>query len=220
VINYVYEIPFGLRRKHLSKGLAGEILGDWGLDGIWSASSGMHFTPGLSGGVSNSAGGGGDRPNRARLTRLYAMMLGAQSVRPDMKVKIIWVNTWFDPPREADAAKAEPDAYRALLARQMLLARAETSAAAIKPEMGVSVITLNPAEALAAEKATGIRFVLAPVVSKDNPLRHDPARLTAALLDRLTHHAQILLFQGESYRFRESRQRGKEEAPLPTTSRP
>ena len=31
--------------------------------------------------------------------------------------------------------------------------------------------------------------------------------LTAALLDRLTHHAQILLFQGESYRFRESRQR-------------
>jgi DNA replication protein DnaC len=32
------------------------------------------------------------------------------------------------------------------------------------------------------------------------------ATLTAALLDRLTHHAQILLFQGESYRFRESRQ--------------
>jgi DNA replication protein DnaC len=32
------------------------------------------------------------------------------------------------------------------------------------------------------------------------------ATLTAALLDRLTHHAQILLFHGESYRFRESRQ--------------
>lgn len=37
------------------------------------------------------------------------------------------------------------------------------------------------------------------------------ATLTAALLDRLTHHAQILLFQGESYRFRESRQQRKEE---------
>ncbi len=33
------------------------------------------------------------------------------------------------------------------------------------------------------------------------------AALTAALLDRLTHHAHVLLFQGESHRFRESRQR-------------
>jgi DNA replication protein DnaC len=44
------------------------------------------------------------------------------------------------------------------------------------------------------------------------------ATLTAALLDRLTHHAQILLFQGESYRFRESRQQHKEVAALPTGS--
>ena len=28
--------------------------------------------------------------------------------------------------------------------------------------------------------------------------------LTAALLDRFTHHSHILLFEGESYRFRES----------------
>ncbi|MGO0122932.1 IS21-like element helper ATPase IstB [Desulfothermobacter acidiphilus] len=33
------------------------------------------------------------------------------------------------------------------------------------------------------------------------------ATLTGALLDRLTHHAHILLFKGESYRFRESQQR-------------
>jgi DNA replication protein DnaC len=31
----------------------------------------------------------------------------------------------------------------------------------------------------------------------------DPV-LTAALLDRLTHHSHILVFEGESYRFRES----------------
>ena len=37
----------------------------------------------------------------------------------------------------------------------------------------------------------------------------DPA-LTSALLDRLTHHAQILLFQGESYRFNQSKERLKE----------
>jgi simple sugar transport system substrate-binding protein len=35
-----------------------------------------------------------------------AFMLGAQSVNPDFKVKIVWVNTWFDPGKEADAAKA------------------------------------------------------------------------------------------------------------------
>lgn len=33
------------------------------------------------------------------------------------------------------------------------------------------------------------------------------AALTAALLDRLTHRAHVLLFQGESHRFRESRRR-------------
>ncbi len=35
-----------------------------------------------------------------------AFMLGAQSVNPNFKVKIVWVNTWFDPGKEADAAKA------------------------------------------------------------------------------------------------------------------
>jgi basic membrane protein A and related proteins len=36
---------------------------------------------------------------------INAFMLGAQSVNPDFKVKIIWANTWFDPAKEADAAK-------------------------------------------------------------------------------------------------------------------
>ena len=35
-----------------------------------------------------------------------AFMLGAQSVNPNFKVKIVWVNTWLDPGKEADAAKA------------------------------------------------------------------------------------------------------------------
>jgi simple sugar transport system substrate-binding protein len=38
-----------------------------------------------------------------------AFMLGAQSVNPNFKVKIIWVNTWFDPGKEADAAKTLVD---------------------------------------------------------------------------------------------------------------
>jgi simple sugar transport system substrate-binding protein len=34
-----------------------------------------------------------------------AFMLGAQSVNPNFKLKVVWVNTWFDPGKEGDAAK-------------------------------------------------------------------------------------------------------------------
>ena len=37
----------------------------------------------------------------------------------------------------------------------------------------------------------------------------DPV-LTAALLDRLTHHSHILVFEGESYRFSESQKQEDE----------
>ncbi|MDP4034246.1 MAG: BMP family ABC transporter substrate-binding protein, partial [Pseudorhodobacter sp.] len=40
---------------------------------------------------------------------INATILGAQTVNPNIKVKIIWVNTWFDPGKEADAAKALAD---------------------------------------------------------------------------------------------------------------
>ncbi len=36
---------------------------------------------------------------------INSFMLGAQSVNPNFKVKIVWVNTWFDPGKEGDAAK-------------------------------------------------------------------------------------------------------------------
>src|SRR5262249_16897574 len=40
---------------------------------------------------------------------INATILGAQSVIPNIKVKIIWANTWFDPGKEAEAAKALVD---------------------------------------------------------------------------------------------------------------
>ena len=40
------------------------------------------------------------------ISGINSTVLGAQSVNPNIKVKIIWVNTWFDPGKEADAAKA------------------------------------------------------------------------------------------------------------------
>jgi basic membrane protein A len=43
------------------------------------------------------------------ISGINATMLGAQSINPNIKVKIIWVNSWFDPGKEADAAKALAD---------------------------------------------------------------------------------------------------------------
>jgi simple sugar transport system substrate-binding protein len=40
------------------------------------------------------------------ISGMNSTILGAQSVKPDIKVKVIWVNSWFDPGKEADAAKA------------------------------------------------------------------------------------------------------------------
>ncbi|MDA9492066.1 BMP family ABC transporter substrate-binding protein [Bradyrhizobium sp. CCBAU 11361] len=37
---------------------------------------------------------------------INATILAAQTINPSIKVKIIWANTWFDPGKEADAAKA------------------------------------------------------------------------------------------------------------------
>jgi len=37
---------------------------------------------------------------------INSFVLGAQSVNPDFKLKVVWANTWFDPGKEADSAKA------------------------------------------------------------------------------------------------------------------
>ncbi|MBS1835952.1 MAG: TonB-dependent receptor [Acidobacteria bacterium] len=64
VFNHVWELPFGKGRKFLQSGPAGWVLGNWDLGGVWTATSGDRFTATLAAAVSNSAGGGGDRPNR------------------------------------------------------------------------------------------------------------------------------------------------------------
>ena len=40
------------------------------------------------------------------ISGINATMLGAHTINPNIKVKIIWANSWFDPGKEADAAKA------------------------------------------------------------------------------------------------------------------
>ena len=40
------------------------------------------------------------------LRNINAFTLGAQSVNPKIKTKVVWINTWFDPAKEGDAAQS------------------------------------------------------------------------------------------------------------------
>lgn len=40
---------------------------------------------------------------------INSYFLGARSVRPDIKIRIVWVNSWYDPGKEADGAKVLAD---------------------------------------------------------------------------------------------------------------
>lgn len=40
------------------------------------------------------------------ITSVNAFTLGAQAVNPDVEVSVVWVNSWFDPAKEQEAARA------------------------------------------------------------------------------------------------------------------
>lgn len=40
---------------------------------------------------------------------INAVYLGAKEVKPDIDLRVVWLNTWFDPPRESDAANTLMD---------------------------------------------------------------------------------------------------------------
>ena len=46
---------------------------------------------------------------------INALTLGAQSVNPNIEVNIVWINSWFDPPKDMDAAKALADSGNDIL---------------------------------------------------------------------------------------------------------
>lgn len=64
VLSHLYQLPFGPHRAWLQHGIVSQIIGDWNLNGIWTLRSGGTFTPTFSSNVSNSTGGGTQRPNR------------------------------------------------------------------------------------------------------------------------------------------------------------
>jgi len=54
----------------------------------------------------NTLGFVGSFPIPEVLRNINAFTLGAQSVNPKIKTKVVWVSTWFDPPKESDAAQS------------------------------------------------------------------------------------------------------------------
>jgi basic membrane protein A and related proteins len=55
---------------------------------------------------SNVLGVVGSIPIPEVIRNINAYTLGAQSVNPKVKTKVVWVNKWFDPPKEGEAAQS------------------------------------------------------------------------------------------------------------------
>jgi len=53
---------------------------------------------------SNTVGVVGSIPIPEVIRNINSFTLGAQSVNPKIKTKVVWVNGWFDPPKETEAA--------------------------------------------------------------------------------------------------------------------
>jgi basic membrane protein A and related proteins len=59
---------------------------------------------------SNHLGYVGSFPIPEVIRDINSFTLGAQSVNPDVKVQVVLISTWFDPPKEKQAAKSLIDA--------------------------------------------------------------------------------------------------------------
>ncbi len=55
---------------------------------------------------SNTLGVVGSIPIPEVIRNINSFTLGAQSVNPKIRTKVVWVNKWFDPPKETEAAQS------------------------------------------------------------------------------------------------------------------
>ena len=62
----------------------------------------------IAGGMTktNTLGVVGSIPIPEVIRNINSFTLGAQSVNPKVKTKVVWVNEWFDPPKETEAAQS------------------------------------------------------------------------------------------------------------------
>jgi simple sugar transport system substrate-binding protein len=62
----------------------------------------------IAGGMtkSNTLGVVGSIPIPEVIRNINSFTLGAQSVNPNIRTRVVWVNKWFDPPKETEAAQS------------------------------------------------------------------------------------------------------------------
>lgn len=112
----------------------------------------MMYLDGIVAGLktkSNTLGFVGAFPIPEVIRNIDAFTLGAKSVNPNVKVKINWTNTWYDPAKEKDAALALIDAGADVIAQHQDTAGPQQAAEA----RGVFSIGYNTDMSKTAPKA-------------------------------------------------------------------
>lgn len=97
----------------------------------------------------NSIGYVGAFPIPEVIRGINAFTLGAQSVNPDVKVKVVWTNTWYDPAKEKEAAISLLDAGVDIISQHQDTAGPQQAA----EERGAFAIGYNTDMSAAAPKA-------------------------------------------------------------------
>jgi basic membrane protein A len=112
----------------------------------------MMYLDGIVAGLktkSNTIGFVGAFPIPEVIRNINAFTLGAKSVNPNVKVKVNWTNTWYDPAKEKDAALALIDAGSDVIAQHQDTAGPQQAAEA----KGVFSIGYNTDMSKTAPKA-------------------------------------------------------------------
>jgi basic membrane lipoprotein Med (substrate-binding protein (PBP1-ABC) superfamily) len=82
---------------------------DTNFDNYGCMSYQARYLTGIAAGLmtkTNRIGVVGSHPIPEIIRNINAIALGARSVNPDAVVNVLWINSWFDPPKDMDAAKA------------------------------------------------------------------------------------------------------------------
>ena len=91
---------------------------DTNMDNYVCHSFQARYLTGIAAGMltkTNKIGVVGSHPIPEIIRNINALTIGAQSVNPDIEVNIVWINSWFDPPKDMDAAKALLDSDNDIL---------------------------------------------------------------------------------------------------------
>ena len=82
---------------------------DTNMDNYVCHSFQARYLTGIAAGMltkTNKIGVVGSHPIPEIIRNINALTIGAQTVNPNIEVSIVWINSWFDPPKDMDAAKA------------------------------------------------------------------------------------------------------------------